>query len=102
MQALGYGVASVTFDPANELLRFAKRRKIGFTLLSDPQSQLIRAFDLLNDRYGEGSYAYGVAHPIVIVLDADGVVTHRFSNSNHYQTPGADTVLQALRADPAS
>jgi peroxiredoxin len=33
------------------LARFSRRRKIGFTLLSDPDSAIIRAFGLLNEDF---------------------------------------------------
>lgn len=50
----------------------------------------------MNEDYPEGSYAHGVAHPIVIVFDADGVVSHRFSRAGYGQRPDIDAVLDAL------
>lgn len=96
-RALGYEVATVTYDSAEQLARFAKRRKIKYPVLADPESEIIRAFGLLNQDYPPGSYAHGVAHPIVIVFDAEGIVTHRFSRPGYVRRPNIDAVLSALR-----
>jgi peroxiredoxin len=80
-----------------EITRFAKRRKIKFPVLADPGSEVIRAFGLLNQDYPEGSYAHGVAHPIVIVFDEKGIVTHRFSRAGYVRRPNINAVLKELR-----
>lgn len=79
------------------LARFAKRRRISYPVLADPKSEAIRAFGLLNEDYAPGSYAHGVAHPIVIVVDPDGTVTRRFSSSGYVHQPDVDQVLAELR-----
>jgi len=79
------------------LARFAKRRKIGFALLSDPKSEIIRAFGLLNERHVPGSAYHGIPHPIVLVIDRKGVVRARFSETDYSQRPDIDAVLRAAR-----
>ena len=66
-------------------------------MLADPGSEIIRAFGLLNEDYPPGSYTYGVAHPIIVVFDADGIVTHRFSLAGYVRRPNVDAVLTELR-----
>ena len=51
----------------------------------------------MNQDYPEGSYAHGVAHPIVIVFNADGIVTDRFSRAGYVRRPNINAVLAALR-----
>ena len=87
----------MTYDGVPEIARFAKRRKIKYPVLADPGSQVIRAFGLLNTDYPPGSYAHGVAHPIVIVFDERGTVTHRFSRAGYVRRPNIDAVLTELR-----
>ena len=100
--ALGYAVAILTYDSPRDMRRFAGRRKIGYTLLSDPDSEIIRAFDLLNERYRRGSYAHGVPHPAIFVVDPDRTITLRFSEESYRDRPEIDVVLDALRrATPA-
>lgn len=66
------------------------------TMIADPESSLIRKFGLLNEEYSRGSYAYGVAHPIILVLDQSGRITHRFSETGYVSRPSIDLVLRAL------
>ena len=42
-------------------------------------------------------FAPGVAHPIVLVLDNYGAVSHRFSDANYTVSPPLDLVLKVLR-----
>jgi len=67
------------------------------TLISDPKSLVIREFGLLNESYSRGSYSYGVAHPIILVLDQTGQVTHRFSSAGYTSRPSVNLVLKALQ-----
>ena len=44
-----------------------------------------------------GSYAHGVAHPIIIVFDVNGTVSHQFSRAGYVRRPNLDLVLAELR-----
>jgi peroxiredoxin len=90
-------VVAVTYDSVEVLARFAKRRRITYPLLADSNSEVIRAFGLLDEAYAPGSYAHGIAHPIVIVVDADGIVTRRFSSSGYTHQPDVGQVIAELR-----
>lgn len=78
------------------LARFAKRRDIRFTLLSDPNSEAIQAFDVLNEDFPPKSAGYGIARPVIFVVDSNGVIKGRFSESNYRERPDMDTVLNTL------
>jgi len=67
--------------------------------LADPNSEIIRAFGLINESYQEGSYGYNIAHPIILQIDPNGTVTGRFSNESHRTPPSIDAILAALRAN---
>ena len=68
-------------------------------MLSDVGSNIIRAFGLLAENYPEGSFYYGVPHPVIVVLDADGRVSHRFSERHYSTRPQIDDVLTVLRGN---
>ena len=74
MRDLGYEVATVTYDDVGKLRRLEQRQKIDYPMLSDVNSDIIRAFGLLAEEYPEGSFYYGVPRPAIIVLDAEGKV----------------------------
>ncbi len=65
------------------LKRFAARRQIKFPLLSDSKSEAIRAFGLFNDGPPPESRYYGTSLPQVVVVNADGIVTHIFSGHGY-------------------
>ena len=66
---------AVTADDVATVQRFAKLRKIDYPLLSDTNRDVINAFGLFNDRFPEGSRYRGTAIPMVVVVNAEGVVT---------------------------
>jgi len=95
-RSLGYNVAEVTYDPVDLLARFAARENIRFTLLSDPQSKIIGAFGLIDEAVPRDSKWYGFAHPMIFVVDAAGVVRHRFSEINYQVPPDPDEIFRIL------
>ncbi len=87
----------MTNDPVEVHASFARDRDIAYPLLADPNSEIIGAFGLINERMPRGSPWYGLAHPITFVIDANGVVTHRFSSASYRDRVGVDAVLRELR-----
>ena len=81
------------------MAKFAKRKDIQYTLLSDDKSAAIRAFGVVNPAYGPGSWGYGVALPAIFVVDKDGVVKSRFMKSDYRERPEIDMVLKSLNAE---
>ena len=79
------------------MARFSKRHKIAYTLLSDPDSAIIRAFDLLNEKFPAGQPGHGISRPMMFVIDPTGVITHRYSDNNYTWRPEIDTVLDDIR-----
>ncbi len=102
VRALGYELAGVTYDRASVLERFAGRAGIGYALLSDEGSKIIRAFGLLDPNHAESTPWYGIARPMIVVLDAHGVVRQRFSTQGYRDRPEVGAVLEALRGPGAS
>lgn len=90
-------MAIVTHDSVAILKRFSKDKNIAYTLLSDPKAEIISAFGLINEDFPPGSPWYGIAHPMTLVVDAGGVVRHRFSERRYRDRPDVDAVLNILR-----
>jgi peroxiredoxin len=92
-------VAEVTYDEVDTLTKFAAKEAIGYTLLSDPESAIIGAFGLIDESAPKTSDWYGYAHPMILVIDAEGVVRHRFSETNYQNRPDVDVILDILRKE---
>ena len=75
---------------------FAADHEIGYTLLADRGARIIGAFGLINERMPRDSSWYGIAHPIIFVIGANGVITHRFSSTNYSDRVPVGVVLKTL------
>lgn len=83
IKAAGLQIVAISYDPVEALERFAKKRGIEFGLLSDPDSQTIKAWKLLNaEAKGKGA---GIPHPMTYVLDQNGVIRAKLGHEG-YQT----------------
>ncbi len=87
----------MTNDPVSVHAQFSTDRGIGYTLLADRKAEIIGAFGLINERFPRASRWYGIALPMMFVIDPKGVITHRFSSTNYRTRPDPDKVLRTLR-----
>jgi hypothetical protein len=88
-EAQGIKLAAVSYDGPAILKDFADRHKIEFPLLADPDSSMIRSFNVLNAQ--ADGMTKGMAHPGFFYIDAEGVIrdayfevkyTNRFTPNN--------------------
>lgn len=86
--ARGYSVVSVSTDTGDKLARFQDRRDIRFTMLADPDSDIVRAFGVVDPKFGEGHRAHGVPYPIAFVVNGDGVIVDKFYHATGYGQNG--------------
>jgi peroxiredoxin len=68
-------------------------------MLSDAQAKIIPAFGIANPQFKKSSSWYGVALPIIFVVDKDGTIRHRFSTRNYRNRPETDVILEILKKD---
>lgn len=92
----GYKIAGISYDKAEVLKRFHERRKLAFPLLSDQGSKTINAYGLRDAQYRQGHFAYGVPHPVLLILDAKGTVKARLFEANYEKRPPVPLLLQTL------
>ncbi len=86
-------MAALSYDSVEVLKNFAGRRQIGFPLLSDPDSKMIRELGILNERVPKDNFAYGIPHPVTYVVDASGVVHARYFEEDYRQRVTASDIL---------
>ena len=85
LRKAGLGLAAISFDSVAVLSNFAKRKAIGFPLLSDPESKLIRDFGILNESVAKDNPFYGIPHPVTYIVDPKGVVISRKFDEDYRQ-----------------
>lgn len=98
LASMGIRLSVVTYDSVKDLSKFAAENGIEYQLVSDTDSSTIIANSLLNEGAEEGSRFYGIPHPAVIVLAADGEVRNVHVDTDYTVRPSNDDVI-ALAAD---
>jgi peroxiredoxin len=93
-QKQGIGLAGISYDSVEILKYFADRRKIDFPLLSDPDSQIIREYQVLNSE-AVGPNA-GMARPGYFFIDPEGMIREKFFEAKYRERLTGNTVLSKL------
>ncbi len=92
----GARLVTVTYDSVELLKQVEQERSIQFTMLHDEGVALVNAFGILNEDFEPGHRAYGVPHPGILILDADGVVRAKLAEPDYRERPDQALVLEAL------
>ena len=88
----GLGLAAISYDIPAILKSFSDRRKLGYPLLSDPGSKIIRAYGLLNETIPPGPF-FGIPYPGTYILDHDGKVVAKYFEDDYTQRFTASDIL---------
>jgi peroxiredoxin len=89
-------MAGISFDSPQILKTFINRRQIGYTLLSDPKSEIIDRYRLRDPQYQPGSFAYGVPRPIIFILDKTGTIKAKLYEETYTKRPPAGLVVSTI------
>lgn len=95
-EALGVAVAAMTYDDVPVLADFAAERDIGFPLLSDKGAKHVNAWGIRNEQYEAGHAAYGIAHPGIFFVDAQGVIRLKRAVPGYRERPSLEELHGAL------
>lgn len=86
-------VVAISFDPVADLAYIAESRKITFPLLSDPESEVIKEFHLLNT--GAIEKSVGSAYSGTVLVDQDGVIRAKLFHDAVFERHSAADILKA-------
>ncbi len=92
----GYHLAGISYDSTKILANFIERRKIAYTLLSDPKSTIIDRYKLRDPQYPPGNFAYGVPRPIIFILDKNGTIRAKLYEETYTKRPPATLVISTI------
>jgi len=92
IDAVGVRVVGVSPDSVKVLKGFSDAQKIGFPLLSDPDSAAIKAFGILNPD------SEGLPLPGTFLLDEAGVVRAKLFESGYKTRHSTEALIQAAKA----
>ena len=89
----GVRIAAVSYDSREILRDFRDQHGIGFSLLSDRDSAVIRSFGIFNTNIAPGLRAHGVPHPVEYLVAPDGVVIRKYFVENYQHRVTASSVV---------
>lgn len=91
-----YNLIGISYDSVEKIANFAHRKDIKYTLLSDQDSEIIKAFGILNEKYAPGDSGYGIPHPIVVITDNTGTITAKLYEEGYKKRPQVEAILSAV------
>jgi peroxiredoxin len=90
----GIKLAGISYDSVEILKYFSDRKKIDFPLLSDPDSKIIRMYQVLNaEAVGPNA---GMARPGYFFIDTEGMIREKFFEAKYRERLTGNTVLSKL------
>jgi len=90
----GIGLAGISYDSEAILKEFTERQHISFPLLSDPQSEIIRKYGVLNAE--AKGMTQGMAFPGFFYVDSTGKVKEKFFEAAYTDRYTANNVIAKL------
>jgi hypothetical protein len=92
----GMSVVAISYDPVATLADFSARRGITFPLLSDPGSETIKRYGILNTTVDAKNPLYGYPFPGTFIVDRQGVVTSRYFEEAYQERDTVSSILVRL------
>ncbi len=89
----GMRIAAVSYDSQEILEGFAEKHGIGYPLLSDHDSAVIRRFGIFNANIAPGLRAHGVPHPVNYLVAPDGILIRKYYVPNYQHRVTASAVV---------
>lgn len=84
----------ISYDTPEILKSFADRRKIDFPLLSDPDSKIIREYEVLNAE-ATGQFQ-GMARPGFFFIDPSGVIREKFFEAKYRERLSGNNLIAKM------
>ncbi len=95
-KALGLSVISVSHDTPELIKVFHTAQNIGYTMLADPDGAIVEKLGIRDLQYADGSKAFGVARPMIFVINPQLKITHKFAEESYRNRPDLNKVLAEL------
>ena len=95
--ALGVNVAAMTYDKREILAAFHADQSLNYPLLQDEEARHVDAYGVRNEDFAPGEGGYGVPHPGVLYIGADGTVLLKSAVPGYRQRPPFEELVASIR-----
>jgi peroxiredoxin len=89
-------IFAISTDTPQSLARYKQEHDFNFTLLSDYNKEVIRAYDVIYEEYSLGMR--GVAKRAVFLIDPEGIIRHAEVLENAGIMPDLQALQKALKS----
>lgn len=96
-EALGISVVGMTYDDMDQIQAFHAEWDLAYPLLRDIEGQHVDAWGIRNEEYGEGSFAYGIPHPGIVLISEDGTILAKYAVEGYRTRADWSSVLNDIR-----
>ena len=93
---LGIAVVGMTYDSLEVLAGLHAEEELSYPLLQDVDAEHVNALGIRNEDYPEGHRAYGIPHPGVIFIDAEGIIRAKYAVAGYRERPPFDALIKHL------
>jgi peroxiredoxin len=90
-EAAGVAVAAIVVDPEENNRAMVDKLLLPFPILSDPESRVIREWDLLN------AAEHDIAKPATFVIGRDGTIAYRYLGVDYTDRPDDEELFAGLK-----
>jgi peroxiredoxin Q/BCP len=93
IEAAGLKVVAISYDSPEKLAAFAEKKSITFPLLSDPDSQTITAYGVLNVENPKQK----IAHPTTFIVDQKQVIRAKLTKGGYAKRHTSEELSEAMQ-----
>lgn len=93
--AAGITPVAISVDPVQTNRELAERNGLTFPILSDPNLDAIRRYDLVHD--GQGEDGKGISRPAGFLIDSSGTVRWLNLTENYWVRAGTEEILEKAK-----
>lgn len=94
----GWTLIGVSYDSPETLADFKAAKELPYGLYSDAGSAAIDAYHLRNPDVPAGSRYYGIPHPAIVFIAADGMVKAVMREEGYKDRPPVEAILEMAAA----
>lgn len=87
----------MTYDDVSQNREFSTENGLFYELLSDKGGETVSRLGIRNEDHEEGSFAYGVARPGVMLVDSDGEIVLKRAEEKYSERPDFDELIKAVK-----
>jgi len=95
---LGVNVAAMTYDSLEVLDTFHFEQGLNYPLLQDQGAKHVDAFGVRDEDYPPGHGSYGIPHPGILFIGADGVIKAKWAVPGYRRRPPFETLYDDVAA----